>query len=110
MSWLKRLLFADFPAWDDPEACRFHRVEVDLDACHGCKLCTVICPAGVLELYGDKGEKKARVIKNHRGCISCNNCYAICDNQAIRASRHVELTGYYRPEGFGDFQPPRTTF
>ena len=40
-----------------------------------CKLCTIACPANVLELFGDKAEKKVRVKENGRGCISCNNCH-----------------------------------
>lgn len=106
---LKRLLFADFPVWDDPQACQFHRVEVDPDACNGCKLCVVVCPAAALELFGEKGARKVRVSEDVRGCISCNNCHAICENKAIKAVRHFTLTGYYRPEGLGEFQPPRTS-
>ena len=109
MSIFKRLLFGDFPAWDDPQACRFRRVEIDLDACDGCKLCVTVCPAGVLELYGDKGSKKVRVLDGLAGCISCNNCHAICENKAIKAVRHYAMTGYYSSEGLGEFQPPRTS-
>ncbi len=109
MSMLKRLLFAEFPRLDDPQQCTFHHVEVDLDACDGCKLCATVCPSAVLELFGEKGKKKARVIEGAHGCISCNNCLAICENKAIRATRHYDLTGYYRPQGLGEFQPPRTS-
>ncbi len=109
MSMLKRLLFGDFPAWDDPQACQFRRVQIDLDACDGCKLCVTICPAGVLELYGQKGHKKVRVLDGVRGCVSCNNCHAICENQAIKAVEHFAMSGYYRSEGLGEFQPPRTS-
>lgn len=108
MSTLKRLLFADFPAWDDPQACRFQRVRVDEEACDGCKLCVTICPAGVLELYGVKGQRKVRVLDDVRGCISCNNCHAICENRAIAAIEHFAMTGYYRTEGLGAMRPPRT--
>ena len=107
MSMLKRFFFGDFPAWDDPRACRFQRVEVDLDACDGCKLCTMVCPAAVLEMFGEKGRKKVRVVNEGHGCISCNNCHAICENHAIRAVRHYAMNGYYRSEGIGEFQPPR---
>ncbi len=110
MSMLKRLLFATFPDWGDRSQCKFYSVQIDLDACDGCMLCTVACPAGTLELFGEKGNKKARVIADPRGCISCNNCYAICENHAIKASQHYEMTGYYQTEGIGEFQPPRTSF
>ncbi len=96
-----------FPDWDDPSQCLFQRVEIDLDKCDGCKLCAVICPANVLELYGEKGHRKARVKANYRGCISCNNCHAICENQAIRATHHYDFVGFYRQLGRGEFSAPR---
>ena len=96
------------PEWDDPRDCYFTRVTVDLDKCDGCKLCTLVCPANVLELYGDKGKKKARVKESSRGCISCNNCHAICSNGAIVASEAPRLAGYYGHARHGAFQPPRT--
>lgn len=109
MSMLKRLFWGDFPNWDDPQACRFRRVRVDLEACDGCKLCVTICPAGVLELYGEKGHKKVRVLDGVPGCVSCNNCHAICENKAIKAVEHFAMSGYYSSEGIGEFQPPRTS-
>ena len=96
-----------FPDWDDPSECIFHRVAIDLDACDGCKLCTVVCPANVLEVYGEKGHKKARVKASQRGCISCNNCRAICANGAIAAVHANEFVGFYRQLGRGEFSLPR---
>jgi formate hydrogenlyase subunit 6/NADH:ubiquinone oxidoreductase subunit I len=96
-----------FPDWDDPSQCIFHRVAIDLDKCDGCKLCTLACPANVLEQYGKKGEKKVRVKADARGCISCNNCYAICENGAIQATRHYDFVGFYRQFGRGEFARPR---
>ena len=96
-----------FPEWDDSSECHFHRVAVDPDKCDGCKLCTLVCPANVLELFGEKGGKKARVKASNRGCISCNNCHAICANGAIEASHYPEFVGFYRQTGRGSFSPPR---
>jgi 2-oxoglutarate ferredoxin oxidoreductase subunit delta len=107
MTLLSKTERRHFPDWDDPTECIFHRVTIDLDVCDGCKLCTVVCPANVLELFGDKGKKKARVKENHRGCISCNNCRAICDTGAIAATRHYDFVGFYRQLGRGDFSMPR---
>ena len=80
---------------------------IDLDKCDGCKLCTMVCPANVLEMFGEKGKKKARVKEDHRGCISCNNCHAICCAGAIAATDYYDFTGYFRQFGRGDFQKPR---
>lgn len=104
LTWQER---HQFPDWDDPAQCRFQRVTVDLDRCDGCKLCTLACPANVLEQYGEKGHKKVRVKASVRGCISCNNCHAICDRGAIQATQHYDFSGYYRQFGRGEFAKPR---
>ena len=96
-----------FPDWDDPAQCIFHRVTIDLEKCDGCKLCTLICPANILELYGEKGHRKARVKESFRGCASCNNCHAICENGAIAATHYYDFVGYYRQLGRGEFSLPR---
>ena len=110
MSMLKRLLFESFPDWDDPAQCTFRRVTIDTEACDGCKMCVIACPARVLELYPVNGRRKARTLPDTTGCISCNNCMAICTNDAIRATEHFHLTGYYENRGLGEFRPPRTSF
>ncbi|MFN2376097.1 MAG: indolepyruvate ferredoxin oxidoreductase subunit alpha [Candidatus Binatia bacterium] len=110
MSILSRLLFAEFPAVEDPQQCEFQRVAIDQEACDGCKMCVIVCPARVLELVRVDGKRKARTLPDIRGCISCNNCMAVCENDAIHATRHYRLTGYYETRGIGEFQPPRTSF
>jgi formate hydrogenlyase subunit 6/NADH:ubiquinone oxidoreductase subunit I len=104
LTWQER---HQFPDWDDPTQCRFQRVTVDLGLCDGCKLCTLACPANVLEQYGEKGNKKVRVKASVRGCVSCNNCHAICDRGAIQATQHYDFSGYYRQLGRGEFAKPR---
>lgn len=96
-----------FPDWDDVAECLFHHVEINLEACDGCKLCTVVCPANLLELFGEKGNKKARVKESFRGCASCNNCQAICEHGAIAATHPYDFVGYYRQLGRGEFSMPR---
>jgi formate hydrogenlyase subunit 6/NADH:ubiquinone oxidoreductase subunit I len=96
-----------FPDWEDPAECIFQRVVIDLEKCDGCRLCTLACPANVLEVYVDNDRKKARVKASQRGCISCNNCHAICANGAIGARLANDFVGFYRQLGRGPFSMPR---
>jgi formate hydrogenlyase subunit 6/NADH:ubiquinone oxidoreductase subunit I len=107
MALLSRAERRHFPDWDDPEQCIFCRVEIDAERCNGCKLCALVCPANVLELYGEKGRKKARVKESVRGCASCNNCQAICESGAIAVTRPYDFVGFYRQLGRGEFSMPR---
>ncbi|MFN8546137.1 MAG: 4Fe-4S dicluster domain-containing protein [Candidatus Binatia bacterium] len=107
MTLLSKNARRHFPEWDDGTECLFRRVTIDTEACDGCKLCTLVCPANVLELVGEKGAKKARVREDFRGCISCNNCHAICATGAITATQPYDFVGYYRQLGRGAFAMPR---
>lgn len=107
MALLSRQERRHFPDWDDRAECRFHPVAIDLEKCDGCKLCTLVCPANVLELHTVDGRKKARVKDDHYGCISCNNCHAICENGAIGATQPYDFVGFYRQLGRGAFSMPR---
>jgi len=95
------------PVWDDPAEAIYHKVEIDLEICDGCKICTAICPANVLELYGEKGHLKARVKEDFQGCMSCNNCYAVCAGQAIKATQPYDFAGFYEQKRIGSFEFPR---
>jgi formate hydrogenlyase subunit 6/NADH:ubiquinone oxidoreductase subunit I len=107
MALLSKAERRHFPDWDDPAQCLFSRVEIDLEKCNGCKLCALVCPANVLEIYGEKGHKKARVMESVRGCASCNNCQAICESGAIAVARAYDFIGFYRQLGRGEFSMPR---
>ena len=39
-----------FPAWDHPSERMFQRLTIDVEACDGCRLCTLVCPANVLAI------------------------------------------------------------
>lgn len=85
----------------------YREVSIDLEVCDGCKLCTVICPANVLELYGPKTDLKVRLKDSASGCMSCNNCYAICAGKAIEAREPYDFVGLYRQQRIGPFAYPR---
>ena len=95
------------PIWDDPSQAIYHRVEINLDLCDGCKICTVVCPANVLELYGPKDDLKCRVKADFTGCMSCNNCYAVCAGRAIVAHEAYDFAGLYEQKRIGPFEFPR---
>ena len=40
---------------------------VDADKCDGCKMCVIVCPARVLELYRVNGRRKARTLPDITG-------------------------------------------
>lgn len=107
-SFEKAVVPADhLPEWDNPHEAIYHRVEVDLSICDGCKICTVVCPANVLELYSTESGLKARVKEDATGCMSCNNCYAVCAGRAIKATQPYDFAGYYEQKRIGQFSHPR---
>jgi len=85
----------------------FHRVSIDLARCDGCMICVVVCPVNVLELVGPVGDRKAQVKDDWTGCMSCNNCLAVCASQAIRASQPYDFPGPREQKRIGAFSPPR---
>jgi formate hydrogenlyase subunit 6/NADH:ubiquinone oxidoreductase subunit I len=104
----KRAVAPDhLPIWDDPTEAIYQRVSIDLELCDGCKMCVVVCPANILELYGPKGNLKARIKDTAFGCMSCNNCYAVCAGRGIVATEPYDFAGYYEQKRIGAFQFPR---
>ena len=95
------------PIWDDPREAMFQKVTIELDKCDGCKLCTVVCPANLLELYGPKDNLKVRLKADVTGCMSCNNCYAVCAGKGVYATEPYDFVGLYAQKRIGVFEFPR---
>lgn len=79
-------------------------VELDEEACTGCRLCVRVCPAKSLEMTGTK---TAKMIGDHAPCIGCGDCVAVCEPGAIRLSRSMTYEGLYKHIGRGSLQSPR---
>jgi formate hydrogenlyase subunit 6/NADH:ubiquinone oxidoreductase subunit I len=95
------------PIWDDPREAIYRQVTIELDKCDGCKLCTVVCPANLLELFGPKDNLKVRLKGDVTGCMSCNNCFAVCAGQGVYATEPYDFAGYYEQKAIGAFAHPR---
>jgi len=54
------------------------QVEVDVDKCTGDEECVNVCPAGVLEMDGDKANPV-----NVDDCLGCESCVEVCPSAAI---------------------------
>jgi len=85
----------------------FGRVKIDTDKCNGCGLCKGCCAGGVLELYGEKNNKKSRMIAEFPFCFSCGDCVAICPEGAIELERYIEFRRGFRYLDRGEPMYPR---
>lgn len=95
------------PVWDDPREALFKQVTIVPDQCDGCKLCAVVCPANVLEMFGPRDNLKVRLKDNVTGCMSCNNCLAVCVGKGVYATEPYDFAGFYEQKRIGAFEFPR---
>lgn len=59
-------------------------LQLDIDKCDGCKMCTVVCPHGVFHVE----EKKVSVV-NRDKCMECGACANNCPEDAIQVESGV---------------------
>lgn len=105
LCWKDRLTI---PTYDNPAHTVTGRVVVDDGRCNGCGMCVKICPGSALQLEGKGRQKKARMIdKPVIECMSCNDCAAICERDAIGAQGGCDYGFFYRTLFKRDFAPPR---
>jgi 2-oxoglutarate ferredoxin oxidoreductase subunit delta len=95
---------------DDANDARYGVVVIDLDKCKGCKMCTLICPSNVLEMFGEKRVKQARVKQGLVMCLACDNCHAICETGAISVVKSYDFVGRYKQLDRGALAHPRLTY
>lgn len=64
------------------------KVEIDIEKCKGCELCTVVCKENTLELsklINKYGYRYAVTINDD--CTGCINCALICPDGVIKVYR-----------------------
>lgn len=64
------------------------RVEIDIQRCKGCELCTAACKEQVLSLSGTLNLKGYRyILANNDLCTGCVNCALVCPDAVITVYR-----------------------
>jgi NAD-dependent dihydropyrimidine dehydrogenase PreA subunit len=104
LSWRERLTV---PTYDNEEYATTGRVMIDLEKCNGCGVCTLICPGKAIYLEGEGREKKAHLEDQFPQCMSCNDCGAICERDAIKVVVPYDFGFYYKKLNRGEFAEPR---
>ena len=64
------------------------RVEIDIQKCKGCELCTMACKEQALALSDSINIKGYRyIIANNDACNGCVNCAIVCPDAVITVYR-----------------------
>lgn len=64
------------------------RVEIDIQRCKGCELCTAACHENALQLSGSINHKGYRyIIADNSVCTGCVNCALVCPDGVITVFR-----------------------
>ncbi|MFH1149432.1 MAG: 4Fe-4S binding protein [Actinomycetota bacterium] len=103
LSWRERLTI---PTYDNEEYATTGRLFVDHELCNGCGVCAQICPGKAIEIRGEGKEKKAYLEEVFPQCMSCNDCAAICERDAVRAVVAYDFGYYFKKLNRGEFKKP----
>jgi 2-oxoglutarate ferredoxin oxidoreductase subunit delta len=64
------------------------KVEIDIQKCKGCELCTTACKEHALQLSGTINIKGYRyIIADNDACTGCVNCALVCPDAVITVYR-----------------------
>ena len=68
-------------------------VDIDVDLCRSCRMCTVFCPTGALSRFDSK-DGTFGVEHRPTLCVQCRACETICPEHAISVSESVDLDSF----------------
>ncbi len=64
------------------------RIEIDIQKCKGCELCTVVCKEDALHLSKEINNKGYRyIVAINDNCNGCVNCALVCPDAVIKVYR-----------------------
>jgi len=95
------------PTYDNEEYATTGRLRIDHEKCNGCGVCALICPGKAISIRGEGSDKKAYLDPEFPQCMSCNDCAAICERDALTAVVAYDFGKYYRKLNRGGFAPPK---
>lgn len=64
-----------------------NEISINNSLCVGCNKCNIVCPQGCFSFENNHMTVNMKYVA---GCISCGQCVAICDNNAITHSQYEE--------------------
>lgn len=75
------------------------QVNINVDLCRSCRMCTVFCPTGAVARFNAANDAFG---VEHRSalCVQCRMCEAICPEQAITVSDEVSLDEFMSGKKF----------